>query len=715
MAQDSKLYRRGSSVFRVRTPSLSEKGEDLEESFLTFLEHPEHYHEMRAFLKHFPQYIHDFDFVCKVSEFSQEKDPTKRYKLCKTILPAYVSGGFNNKRKRPKYNISVSPQLLDSVADEVWDYRGGKYDIPSYIFDEPFDVVSGLLARRVFGLFNDEKRKQGLLRKENAARHTSSQLAIARRESQGWGSYKTSKANTQAAISRSRKPFGVSTAVGIMCSIKNKFNGTGTKEDEGYTVEAQNQPGIYKQGWLYKKGGNRKNWKNRWFVLIRDALLYYDAPESTRPLGIILLTCMKVTHAPKAMTSKYHGAFQIFDPEAPSERIYYLRCLNTMAGSEEKKWIKAISTGIIRASAERSSADFTVENAQKRKESWSDPDSDDEAAVIEEEMNELSERMARLREKRQLRAQSSSLATFGDSDEGASDKNEEKERTRTLAEFRAERRQRSREKRRLRRSKDLDEINAKDHGSKHDLDRIKESSDEDKGIEGEEDLKKEEENATSGWLAEKRRSARKRRSMSYCGSSEDGEIEGQLMHEDASEPLIGEHASLRSILRNMKEQKTSQRMQEGGCKALRVKATEAVTDGDEISRRERKLWKDALTCMKRCVFDYPKHTTIQVSVAVCLSKLVLLDVDLRDSVIADLEIMKQVKGASSVLTNGDAKRAHRRAMLQIRQAELASPSNAKDGRPRRRSSSNVKRRGSDVPVVGHPTRRRGSSIFEDHL
>ena len=27
----------------------------------------------------------------------------------------------------------------------MWQYRGGKIEIPTYIFDEPYDVVSGLL------------------------------------------------------------------------------------------------------------------------------------------------------------------------------------------------------------------------------------------------------------------------------------------------------------------------------------------------------------------------------------------------------------------------------------------------------------------------------------------------------------------------------------------------------------------------------------------
>lgn len=38
--------------------------------------------------------------------------------------------------------------------------------------------------------------------------------------------------------------------------------------------------GIYKKGNLVKKGGRRKNWKKRWFVLKSGALIYYESKEN---------------------------------------------------------------------------------------------------------------------------------------------------------------------------------------------------------------------------------------------------------------------------------------------------------------------------------------------------------------------------------------------------------------------------------------------------
>jgi hypothetical protein len=36
-----------------------------------------------------------------------------------------------------------------------------------------------------------------------------------------------------------------------------------------------------KEGWLTKQGGERKNWKKRWFLL-QDNILYYFADQKVR-------------------------------------------------------------------------------------------------------------------------------------------------------------------------------------------------------------------------------------------------------------------------------------------------------------------------------------------------------------------------------------------------------------------------------------------------
>ena len=36
---------------------------------------------------------------------------------------------------------------------------------------------------------------------------------------------------------------------------------------------------LVKEGWLEKQGGFIKNWKNRWFVLTSDMIIYYRVPN----------------------------------------------------------------------------------------------------------------------------------------------------------------------------------------------------------------------------------------------------------------------------------------------------------------------------------------------------------------------------------------------------------------------------------------------------
>ena len=166
MSMEHKPYRRGSSVFRVRTPSLSSmESSDLEERFLTFLDHPQNHKRMKKYLRsNYQYYKHDFDFLCDVVHFKRADDETERYQKCRKLLHNYFSSGKNNNRKPPAHEISISDELIKSVSDNVWQYRGGKIEIPTYIFDEPYDVVSGLLARRIFGLYTEhmqQKKKSG--------------------------------------------------------------------------------------------------------------------------------------------------------------------------------------------------------------------------------------------------------------------------------------------------------------------------------------------------------------------------------------------------------------------------------------------------------------------------------------------------------------------------------------------------------------------------
>ena len=52
-------------------------------------------------------------------------------------------------------------------------------------------------------------------------------------------------------------------------------------DEEDMGLGAAPSDPITKQGWMHKKGGHRRNWSRRWFVM-KGAFLYYFADGSWR-------------------------------------------------------------------------------------------------------------------------------------------------------------------------------------------------------------------------------------------------------------------------------------------------------------------------------------------------------------------------------------------------------------------------------------------------
>eukprot|EP00944_MAST-04C_sp_MAST-4C-sp1_P003511 g3511.t1 len=182
------------------------------------------------------------------------------------------------------------------------------------------------------------------------------------------------------SIKKTRLLFGVTNKLGKI--VKNMFfnedgrldpsiNGSSTS----IKVQAQHQVGIYKQGWLHKKGGKRTNWNRRWFILKRDAMYYFKAPESIRPLGTIYLYGMRVCPASREIRQKHPNTFLIIPSviDQREKRTYYLHPDAGFQQDEEKKWRHAISDGCKRAESRSSTIDLPAQT-QKYLDSGSSSD-----------------------------------------------------------------------------------------------------------------------------------------------------------------------------------------------------------------------------------------------------------------------------------------------------------------------------------------------------
>jgi len=88
---------------------------------------------------------------------------------------------------------------------------------------------------------------------------------------------------------------------------------------------------VVKQGWLTKKGGQRRNWKTRWFVLRPNEFSYYNNKKDAKPKGTIVLSGVSV----KASS---HTAFCF--AVTTTERTYLMAAKDT---AEQEEWMNAIN------------------------------------------------------------------------------------------------------------------------------------------------------------------------------------------------------------------------------------------------------------------------------------------------------------------------------------------------------------------------------------
>jgi len=74
-------------------------------------------------------------------------------------------------------------------------------------------------------------------------------------------------------------------------SLKPKLF-SGSKKAELEALGADIRATALRSGYVFKRAHHKKSWKRRWFVLTPTVLGYFDAPTSTTPNGVILLSEM---------------------------------------------------------------------------------------------------------------------------------------------------------------------------------------------------------------------------------------------------------------------------------------------------------------------------------------------------------------------------------------------------------------------------------------
>lgn len=90
----------------------------------------------------------------------------------------------------------------------------------------------------------------------------------------------------------------------------------------------------YKQGYMFKRGGRRHNWKRRWFTLHGLFMYYYVSQDNKKRKGVIVLDRSSLIVSNRGLTP---FSFEL----ATSNRTYVLSCESEL---EMKSWMSAIQS-----------------------------------------------------------------------------------------------------------------------------------------------------------------------------------------------------------------------------------------------------------------------------------------------------------------------------------------------------------------------------------
>ncbi|KAG9390504.1 PH domain [Carpediemonas membranifera] len=99
---------------------------------------------------------------------------------------------------------------------------------------------------------------------------------------------------------------------------------------------------LIRQGMMWKQGKIVKNWKHRYFVLLKTStpgleLRYFHRPESSLPKGVV-----KITKYTCTLTMGVHGNRRYLEVRVPG-RTYYM---HSTSSSELEGWYNDLRQAI---------------------------------------------------------------------------------------------------------------------------------------------------------------------------------------------------------------------------------------------------------------------------------------------------------------------------------------------------------------------------------
>ena len=141
-------------------------------------------------------------------------------------------------------------------------------------------------------------------------------------------------------------------ATALLHGLQKKIGAAAAAADEhpGFDAEA----GVVREGWLWKKGHERTNWKKRWFVISGPFAAYYSSDTKGSLLGMIALKDAKAMAlgtvsgalgvSATSNKSRQRFGFVITHPE----RQEYTMAAND--AEEQAAWLEAFTSAAVRES-----------------------------------------------------------------------------------------------------------------------------------------------------------------------------------------------------------------------------------------------------------------------------------------------------------------------------------------------------------------------------
>ncbi|XP_014681793.1 PREDICTED: trichohyalin-like [Priapulus caudatus] len=116
--------------------------------------------------------------------------------------------------------------------------------------------------------------------------------------------------------------------------------------------------GVIKKGILRKKGDRVKTWKERWFVLNADQMVYYTGRDEKERKGAIALSTQSVVQMTPDRKTNYPNRFTVMSRRG--DRIFDISAIDnrTLAGQE---WVTVVQIGAIQQFRGRSRSEASYQ------------------------------------------------------------------------------------------------------------------------------------------------------------------------------------------------------------------------------------------------------------------------------------------------------------------------------------------------------------------